>query len=141
MVQAADCYRDVLRSADSFERHHGILADWSQRLHAITNLHWLIQTQKVPILDEPLPVLPQSPLLLKNTSYSVVSVQTKKGGDFSLEGLDPRVDRDLCAKAERLRTTYIQVYYQLYYDHYYCFFITGLRCDFEVCIVAIPIIS
>ncbi|CAH8448552.1 unnamed protein product [Schistosoma rodhaini] len=113
LVQAADCYRDVLRSADSFERHHGILADWSQRLHAITNLHWLIQTQKVPMLDEPLPIIPQSPPLLKNTSYSVVSVQTKKSGDFSLEGLDPRVDRDLCSKAERLRTTYIQMHSQL----------------------------
>ncbi|KAH8850791.1 E3 ubiquitin-protein ligase [Schistosoma japonicum] len=113
LVQAADCYRDVLRSADSFERHHGILADWSQRLHAITNLHWLIQTQKVPILDEPLPKLPLNPPLLKNNSYSVVSVHTGKSADFSLEGLDPRVDRDLFAKAERLRTTYIQMHSQL----------------------------
>ncbi|CAH8467682.1 unnamed protein product [Heterobilharzia americana] len=113
LVQAADCYRDVLRSADSFERHHGILADWSQRLHAITNLHWLIQTQQVPILDEPLPVLPNRPPLLQGTSCSIVSVHTEKSEDFSLEGLDPRVDRDLCAKAERLRTSYIQMHSQL----------------------------
>ncbi|CAH8868939.1 unnamed protein product [Trichobilharzia szidati] len=114
LVQAADCYRDVLRSTESLERHHGILADWSQRLHSVTNLHWLIESKKVPLLDEPLPVLPNKPPpLLQNASCSVVSINTKKYEEFSLEGLDPRVDRDLQAKAERMRTTYIQMHSQL----------------------------
>ncbi|VEL41641.1 unnamed protein product [Protopolystoma xenopodis] len=35
-------------TADMLERKHGILADWSQRLHAITNLNWLLECHNVP---------------------------------------------------------------------------------------------
>ncbi|KAF8570289.1 hypothetical protein P879_05806 [Paragonimus westermani] len=97
---AAECYRDVLRTTDTLERNHGVLADWSQRLHAITNLNWLIQSRGVPLLDEPPPP-------------TVESGDPRSLSDGSAMELDPRVDRDLLAKAERLRSAYIQMHSHL----------------------------
>ncbi|KAG5448515.1 E3 ubiquitin-protein ligase shprh [Clonorchis sinensis] len=93
---AADCYRDVLRTANDYEKRHGVLADWSQRLHAITNLHWLIQSRGVPLENLPLP-----------------SISVGGSSEDAENELDPRVDRDLLRKAERLRKTYIQMHSRL----------------------------
>ncbi|TPP63587.1 E3 ubiquitin-protein ligase SHPRH [Fasciola gigantica] len=110
-IQAADCYRDVLRTANSLEKRHGVLTDWSQRLHAITNLHWLIQSRDVPLSDEPALTDPVRAIELSSSdSIARISVETDRtsGTQSEVTDLDPRVDRDLIAKAERLRIAYIQ---------------------------------
>ncbi|CAL8071212.1 unnamed protein product [Calicophoron daubneyi] len=113
-VQAADCYREVLQAANDLEHRHGVLADWSQRLHAITNLHWLIQSRQVPLSDEPAPsATPTESTTLKGQSASVISVPETQPDNSDMKDLDPRVDRDLLAKAERLRTSYIKMHSHL----------------------------
>ncbi|CAH8452371.1 unnamed protein product [Dicrocoelium dendriticum] len=103
---AAECYRDVLRTADNLEKRHGVLADWSQRLHALANLHWLIQSCGVPLLNDPLPNDPHV-----STQGGQLTITDPDSSDSVT--LDPRVDRDLVPKAERLRSLYIQLHSRL----------------------------
>uniref|UniRef100_A0A5K3EVH6 E3 ubiquitin-protein ligase SHPRH n=2 Tax=Mesocestoides corti TaxID=53468 RepID=A0A5K3EVH6_MESCO len=104
-MEAATCYREVLRTATTLESRHGVLADWSQRLHSITNLHWLIQCCSVPLEKyEPQPTVEKKAALSEGLESSELP---------TWEQLDPRVDRDLVWKAKLLRMDYLKLHSRL----------------------------
>ncbi|VDN14995.1 unnamed protein product [Dibothriocephalus latus] len=114
-VDAANCYRDVLQTASKLEKKYGVLSDWSQRLHAITNLNWLIQCCSVPFADDP----PASDCIKDTRPVVGVCPQTASASTSDVpdlptwESLDPRVDRDLVAKAKLLRLDYLKLHSRL----------------------------
>lgn len=70
-------------------------------MHAITNLHWLIHSQGVPLENMPLPTAD------KNESEE--TEEANVDGSLTRQKLDPRVDRDLLQKASLLRAEYLKV--------------------------------
>ncbi|VDM18554.1 unnamed protein product, partial [Hydatigera taeniaeformis] len=111
-LEAAACYREVLRTAIGLESRHGVLSDWSQRLHSITNLHWLIQCHDVPLENSPTLVEKKATKKVDEEGEEVVNVPLDEcmnsDGLPTWEELDPRVDRDLLWKAKLLRMDYLK---------------------------------
>uniref|UniRef100_A0A0X3PX32 Helicase ATP-binding domain-containing protein n=1 Tax=Schistocephalus solidus TaxID=70667 RepID=A0A0X3PX32_SCHSO len=110
-IDAANCYRDVLQMATKLEKKYGVLSDWSQRLHAITNLNWLIQCCSVPFADYPLASdCIDDTRLAAGVCPETLSASTSEVSDLpTWDSLDPRVDRDLVTKAKLLRLEYLKV--------------------------------
>lgn len=110
-LEAATCYREVLRTAVGLESRHGVLSDWSQRLHSITNLHWLIQCHDVPLENSPSRMEKKTKKLEKEEGALDISVDGCEDSNElpTWEQLDPRVDRDLLWKAKLLRMDYLKV--------------------------------
>lgn len=107
-LEAAACYREVLRTAVELESRYGVLADWSQRLHSITNLHWLIQCHDIPLEK---PTLEEKAKMKNEAVEATASTDIVWDSDKvpTWDQLDPRVDRDLLWKAKLLRMDYLKV--------------------------------
>uniref|UniRef100_A0A0V0J288 E3 ubiquitin-protein ligase SHPRH n=1 Tax=Schistocephalus solidus TaxID=70667 RepID=A0A0V0J288_SCHSO len=114
-IDAANCYRDVLQMATKLEKKYGVLSDWSQRLHAITNLNWLIQCCSVPFADYPLASdCIDDTRLAAGVCPETLSASTSEVSDLpTWDSLDPRVDRDLVTKAKLLRLEYLKLHSRL----------------------------
>ncbi|KAL7060545.1 hypothetical protein AAHC03_09934 [Spirometra sp. Aus1] len=114
-IDAANCYRDVLQTATKLEKKYGVLSDWSQRLHAITNLNWLIQCCSVPFADDP----PVADCIDATRQIAGVCQQTLPASASNVsdlptwDSLDQRVDRDLVTKAKLLRLEYLKLHSRL----------------------------
>ncbi|KAH9284624.1 E3 ubiquitin-protein ligase SHPRH [Echinococcus granulosus] len=116
-LEAAMCYREVLRTAIGLESRYGVLSDWSQRLHSITNLHWLIQCHGVPLEKSSSCVEKKTKKIEEEEEGEMVGTSVdgcENSNELPTWGkLDPRVDRDLVWKARLLRIDYLKTHSRL----------------------------
>ncbi|VDO16527.1 unnamed protein product [Rodentolepis nana] len=104
--QAANCYRGVLKKANELASNFEIRADSCQILHAITNLHFLIENRHVKLENDSVP--PTTPTECDDSGLGTSDYEESDHSPSSSKQLDPRVDRDLPRKANLIRWNYLK---------------------------------